>query len=345
MNKQPPSNSSHDVLDAEERELAKIVRALPGGGPPAALDALILKAATDAVSSQPSRPTSRAAKGILGSSMLWLSTAAASVLTVGIGWQVYQSIRAPINEIGIFESPDSASSKPAQEQAQTDSMVIEMQAPREPEPTSPPPAETMANDAAAAAVEPENSGNRVADDQPAPPIKAVAKPENLSRAMADKEKAETKKTAPPAEDWIAPVPQSSVAANEPSASAEMSAPPAPAPAIVAAPAPSAPAPANKDAYTRDQQLDEVTVTGSRIQRNATETAGRSEKMPQAKSEAQAIAARRIAIDSELAPEDWLNAIKKRRDEGDVLGAKASLKQFQKTYPRIRIPYELKPLLR
>jgi hypothetical protein len=343
MNKQPPHNSPHDVLDAEERELAKVVRALPGGGPPAALDALILKAATDAVSSQSSKSSSRATKGILGSSMLWLSTAAASILTVGIGWQVYQSIRAPINEIGIYESPDTIPSKPAQEQAQSDSMVIEMQPPREPAPTSPPP-EAMASDAAAAAAaaaEPENARNRVADDARATPTKAIAAPETLSRAMADKEKAETKKTAPPAEDWVAPVPQSSVAANESSASAEMSAPPAAAPAIVAAPAPR-----SKDAYSaRDQELDEVTVTGSRIQRAATETASPVGKISQAKSETQSSAARRVAIDNELAPAEWLNAIKKRRDDGDVLGAKTSLKQFQKTYPRVRIPNELKPLLR
>jgi hypothetical protein len=351
MNKQPPSNSSHDLLDAEERELAKVVRALPGGGPPAALDALILKAATDAVSSQSSKSASRAAKGFLGSSMLWLSTAAASILTVGIGWQVYQSIRAPINEIGIYESPDATSSKPAQEQAQNDSMVIEMQAPREPVPTSPPPPEAIANDAAAA-VEPENARNRFADDAPAAPTKAVVAAEGLSRAMADKQKMEAKKAAPPAEDWVAPDPQSSMAADESSASAEMSAPPAaaatPAPAIVAAPAPTARNKDNRDGYAppSNQELKEVTVTGSRIQRAETESASPVGKISQANAETQASATRRrVAVDSELAPFEWLNAIKKRRDDGDLIGAKTSLKKFQETYPRVRIPNELKPLLR
>jgi hypothetical protein len=340
MNKQPPSDSSHDLLDAEERELAKFVRALPGGGPPAALDALILKAATDAVSSQSSKSTSRAAKGILGSSMLWLSTAAASILTVGIGWQVYQSIRAPINEIGIYESPNMASSKPAQEQAQSDSMVIEMPPPREPAPTMPPPPEAIANDAAAP-ITPESTRGRVADDMRAAPAKPVVAAEGLSRAMADKEKIEAKKAAPAAEDWVAPAPQS-VAAEASSASAKMAAPvAAPAPPAVAAPAPRA-----KNNYsTSDQALEEATVTGSRIQRAETETASPAGKISQGNSAAQATTARRVAIDSELAPVEWLNAIKKRRDEGDLIGAKASLKKFQETYPRVRIPNELKPLLR
>ena len=42
MNKQIPTT---EALDEQERELARILRALPGGEPPAALDARMLKAA------------------------------------------------------------------------------------------------------------------------------------------------------------------------------------------------------------------------------------------------------------------------------------------------------------
>ena len=38
-----------EPLDDDEREFARVVRALPAGEPPAALDARILKAASDAV--------------------------------------------------------------------------------------------------------------------------------------------------------------------------------------------------------------------------------------------------------------------------------------------------------
>ena len=48
MNKHIPPT---EALDEQERELARIVRALPGGEPPPALDARILKAAANAAAS------------------------------------------------------------------------------------------------------------------------------------------------------------------------------------------------------------------------------------------------------------------------------------------------------
>ena len=44
-----------EPLDDDEREFARVVRALPAGEPPAALDARILKAASDAVAARPRR--------------------------------------------------------------------------------------------------------------------------------------------------------------------------------------------------------------------------------------------------------------------------------------------------
>jgi hypothetical protein len=84
MNTNDPTNGA---LDPDERELARVLRALPSGEPPAALDARILRAAADAAASAPARR--RRALGLFGGgSALWgIGTAAAAVLALGIGWQ------------------------------------------------------------------------------------------------------------------------------------------------------------------------------------------------------------------------------------------------------------------
>ncbi len=75
----------HEPLDTNERELARVVRALPGGEPPAALDAMILKAAQDAVASAPTR---RRLRWLAGGAAWGIGSAAAAVLAIGVGWQV-----------------------------------------------------------------------------------------------------------------------------------------------------------------------------------------------------------------------------------------------------------------
>jgi hypothetical protein len=364
MNTLPPSNPTQDMLDAEERELAKIVRALPGGEPPVALDALILKAASDAVSSQSSTTKSRFAKGLLSSSVMWLGTAAASILTVGVGWQVYQSLRAPINEIGIYEPGNVAMEKSSNNSA--NSMVIEMQAPREPAPTSPPPPETAMN----AEMEAKKDLSRAR--APAANGSAIAQ-----GALADSVSKD--KAAMPADDWVAPAPQS-VAADAAAESAM--------PAVASARAPAAPVvaarqAAKKETVNANNAFNEVAVTGSRIKQAETETASpvakqRREQLEKTGAEANSDAlepvkpigtrikrdnpdldhvliippeqierdmANEVAEDAKLAPREWFASIRGRRDIGDLKTAKQSLKKFHETYPQLRIPNDLKPLLR
>ncbi|MBP8080669.1 MAG: hypothetical protein KAY12_00800, partial [Arenimonas sp.] len=82
MNKQFPSN---EALDEQERELARVLRALPGGEPPAALDARILKAAGNAAAAS-RRPRTR---WIASAGALWgVGGAAAAVLALGVSWQL-----------------------------------------------------------------------------------------------------------------------------------------------------------------------------------------------------------------------------------------------------------------
>jgi len=82
MNKQFPTT---EALDEQERELARVLRALPGGEPPAALDARILKAAGNAAAAS-SRPRTR---WIASAGALWgIGGAAAAVLALGVSWQL-----------------------------------------------------------------------------------------------------------------------------------------------------------------------------------------------------------------------------------------------------------------
>ena len=81
MNTMPPN----EPLDHDERELARIVRALPSSEPSPALDARILRAAAEASA----RGSRRRRIGWLGAGggMWGIGGAAAAVLALGIGWQ------------------------------------------------------------------------------------------------------------------------------------------------------------------------------------------------------------------------------------------------------------------
>jgi hypothetical protein len=74
-----------------------------------------------------------------------------------------------------------------------------------------------------------------------------------------------------------------------------------------------------------QQLDAITVTGSRIRR-----ADIPLDAP-------------VADDARLDPLAWIHRIRDRRDGGDAAGARESLALFERTHPRIAVPDDLEPL--
>jgi hypothetical protein len=75
-------------------------------------------------------------------------------------------------------------------------------------------------------------------------------------------------------------------------------------------------------------LDRIEVTGSRVKQNADiEWAG----IP-------------VSDDSHLAAAEWLERIRARRDDGDTDNARASLRLFQREYPRVHLPDDLRALL-
>ena len=322
MNTQPPRQ--HEILSDEERELARVVRALPGGEPRAALEALILKAATDAVASSHSQKKSPWAKGLLGTSALWIGTAAASVLTIGIGWQVFQSMGAPIDEL-----PDSENVMSRQEidsDHKSDSITVEMMPAREPMSTSPPPppiaeSEHVA-DAAAAFVDLVEKPKTIRPEMRA--REAVAQKNMADATLAKKsndDKDSRRRDQAKAEaDWV---PQTAGAV-----------------ASIAAPAPPPPAPAAAANYSESKELDAVAVTGSRVRRVDSESSQPVQVLSRAD-----IAETAISEDAKLRPDLWLDAIKDRVESDDLKGAAASLKLYKKTHPKLRIPNKLKFLLK
>ena len=327
MNTQPPRQ--HEILSDEERDLARVVRALPGGEPPTALDALILKAAADAVASSHSQKKSPWAKGLLGTSALWIGTAAASVLTIGIGWQVFQSMGAPIDEL-----PDSENVMSRQEidsDHKSDTITVEMMPAREPTPTSPPPQPLeefqQAQDSAAAS---DAAAPVVAQEKPTAMLpemrarEAVAQKNmadaTLAKKSTDDKDSRRRDQAKAEADWV---PQTAGAV-----------------ASVAAPAPPPPAPAAAANYSESKELDAVAVTGSRVRRVDSESSQPVQVLSRAD-----IAETAISEDAKLRPDLWLDAIKDRVESDDIKGAQASLKLYKKTYPKLRIPNKLKFLLK
>src|SRR5688500_12118971 len=85
-----------EPLDAQEREFARVLRALPGGEPPAALDAAILRAAANAAASS-RRPGARL---LASAGAMWgIGGAAAAVLALGVAIQMqYLPDRQPTME-------------------------------------------------------------------------------------------------------------------------------------------------------------------------------------------------------------------------------------------------------
>lgn len=169
----------------------------------------------------------------------------------------------------------------------------------------------------------------------------------------------------PAEPVAAPAPQAR-AVEKPVQDAAPAAEPvfAPPPPPPAAPAPeparqaAKPLPAEslgerkesanlaREAEAREQAeaLEDIEVSGSRLR---APPAAAASPAPPPTDEA-AFAADSVLppveADRRLYPESWLERIRERLRQGDRAGARASLLDYQRTYPRHDIPEDLAPLL-
>ncbi len=314
--------STHEPLTPEEREMAqRLSRLGPHGGPSPALDAKILAAAHAAVAGPaPRRRRWWALTAVPGSLVTGAGMAAALALVVGVVWQMRPStppaqLPADDGDMGYISAE-----------------IIERAAPAAA--PAPPPAQV--------------ESARVVSADAAAAAPAVAR----RQAPAAKARAEA---APAA---TSPAPAMDVAVAAADTGAAVSETYAAAPMVTATPAAEAEAQARHLAAQEAEReskssLDRVEVTGSRVRAAKAMAAPAAPAAVAAASgyaetaglmaPAQSLREVPVTLDATLDADAWMERIRARRDEGDLDGARASLVEFRKAYPKRRLPDDLRAL--
>jgi hypothetical protein len=350
-------NRPHEELDADERELARVVRALPGNEPPPALDLRILKAAQDAVAATPAKRTRRALWATSSAGSLWgFGTAAAAVLAIGVSWQLF--MRAPSGNFPA-SSPAIIAKDNAQDRDST-SVDFIAAAPKADQgianqmaSASAPASQPMpqAQRAASAAEPMRQESKQLAAPAPQPFLDEHVAEANEARAR-DKAESRAATTEQSSDDLRADAAAAKpvVAENAPAESAA-SAGGAPAAAMAFAPPPAAPPPpadaerGEESAMEKSAVATTTTANTGQLAGAAAAPVGQAEMQSKpAKIESVEEAKHRVRLDTRLYPESWILKIRSRLKNGDVVGARASLKLFVEHYPQETVPENLKPLL-
>jgi hypothetical protein len=342
------SHPFDEPLTPEERAMAdRLARLGPRDGPSPALDAKILAAAHAAVAPRRGRRW-LALSGVPATLVTGAGMAAVLALAVGVVWQLRPSApapRAPRDEAGDFgfvtaeviERPEPAAAPPPPPAADVPAPARALQAPamarREAAPKRADAMATKEAPAATAAPAPGQAPEHFLDEAiepathsvpatataatrgdsmpyssaPAAPAAAAAAIEGEQRQRAAASAMQRKATANEADKQVA-------------ADRELRSQAASVVAADRAEAASADAMAAEDTAS-GATLDRIEVTGSRI----------------------TMADTPVRNDRELAPAQWLQRIRDRRDGGDLDGARQSLEQFRKSYPRVRLPDDLRAL--
>jgi hypothetical protein len=304
MTRPPPPT---EALDEQERELSRIVRALPGGEPPAALDARILKAAANAAASS-RRP---GARWLASAGALWgIGGAAAAVLALGVSWQMMYGVSRTAQP-----APTAVpASAPEDDEG---SVAVELK-----EPSSP--AVGASNTVAPAA-------------PPAPP------PAPLARSLP---RPQVRGRAPPAATAstprAAPEPFSDRQLDEQVATrAETMAGAEPAaPALAAGQAADSASPAQAASGVAAKAGSNVGRERSAVTAAAPAPAAQSSGSLNSAANSPASASARS-----MKPATWLARVRELRDQQRLPEARASLREFRRRYPDFVIPSDLAPLLR
>lgn len=317
--------SRHPIepLSPEERDLASRLSRLGQAEPSAALDAAILAAAraagTNAAPGSTRQRRNRrwwAWSGVSGGLITGVGMAAALVVTVGVVWQL---------------RPQPSLLPSRGERPVEDSVVLDTEMVQRQRPPNPPPLPEAESAPAAAPVVTARPPRPAAAPKPAPQAAPAAPaagvpnfhdeplplPAYQARAVAGAERDRAERSA-------AEVTES--ARGERRTMAPSPPPPAGIATDAAAPSPTAAMPARKSvapaAAAESTTLDRIEITGSRAFANVP-----------------------VRDDAQLAPIDWLERVRARRDQGDLSGARASLTLFVRTHPRLRVPDDLRVLLR
>ncbi len=302
----------HEPLDSQERALARIVRALPGGEPPAALDAMILKASQDAVAAAPTRRTSR---WLAGGAVWGIGSAAAAVLAIGVGWQVL--------------NPSPATHLPMPTRAPTQST----------------PAPDSANeDAAGTTVEFRDQPPRAYDNSPPPAPAETTAPMVRTRTRADAfpgspPPAPATEPAPPPVPMAAAAPVTAQATGSVDgfarARVESSG------ILNADQGPKADKAQASSNSASAKPSDSVIVSGS-LSEYASSRAQQTE--PEREAQSASSNSAKAELDFRGRPVTWLAHIRRLRDDGDVANARASLGEFRKRFPDFAVPSDLLVLM-
>jgi hypothetical protein len=304
MNPMPPT----DPLDQHEREFARILRALPAGEPPAALDARILRAATDAAAHRGRRRV-----GWLGAGgALWgIGSAAAAVLALGVGWQALYGDHRP--------NAPMSKPVPVEDAADSEGITVEFKD-----------HSSLADQARNAPGAPPPNALPRAAPVPAAPAVAKAPPRVLApiplrpAAMA---------AAPPAPD---PFPDNELDENV-ARHAE---------ATVAQPVATDAMRARRQAaggqMAKAAAARQDNSPAGRVAAQAADAADLASATP---GTASADASHDAKPGARLLPSTWLTQVRALRDRGEVTKARARLLEFQRQYPHWIIPTDLAPLLR
>lgn len=310
-------NSGRDPLTQEERALAaRLARLGAPGGPPAALDARILGAAHDAVLRAPARRRARRWPLAFG--------AAASVaLALGIAWQ----LRPTDDTTQVFQESDMARAPRASGPSAADELP-------------------MAADAAAPAADAASAESSALPQASVDAPAATAAPRQAAQSLQAPARVEEAEAFPPqAQPAPPPAPPAPPPPPAPAAGNAASDIVFDAPAAVAAPAPPQEADALREASARerrassekavahDPELDQITVTGSRVarEREGFTDAELDDEPP-------------ATADSPQVQRAWLQRIREMVAAGDRDGARASLEEFRRRYPRYALPDDLRDLL-
>ena len=360
-----PQDPRTTPLQDDEVALARVLRALPAGEPPAALDAAILKAATDAVA-----PTVAPRRRVRRDAAAWLptwaiGTAAAAVLAVGIGTQLRPSM-AP--ERGIAPPPShEAAEAPASVEvdfAQRSERVIEPTypppAPGDAEPAPrrmPPPPPPPPPPAPEPLPQPQAAAPAPVTPAPAPVAEAAAADDSLDAIVVSGTRIDAD-TAEPAAGRRAQVTIDRSAAEERArlrnenaerrareVSLGAAAAKARDEAARAAAAQSIPAPEEAESIAPAQTADafapapsEAPAPAAAAPAPAAPPAGLAGGAPRAFADAAVLPP--VADDRRLPAADWLERIRERQRQGDRAGARASLDLFVEAHPDVALPSDL-----
>jgi hypothetical protein len=314
------TGARHEPLTQEERELAeRLARLGASGEPPAALDARILAAAHGAVAA---RPRKRGPRWPLA-----LGAVATLALAIGIAWQlrpsqeqaqIYSEAPAAARAIG-GSGPSAAEELP----------VAAAVAPQTAPTTAPPEPATEAAPLPADVAQPQ------ASSQAPGQAKAVAEKERDAFPASERSQARVAPAPPPPPDAQDIVFDAAEPVDVPPVQA-----PAPAPSPVDATENAATAgatasarresaPEAKTAADEETALDQITVTGTRVERDA------------AGFEDQAIDDQPPATaDSPAVQRAWLQQIRELVAGGEVDAARESLAEFKRRYPHYALPDDL-----